>query len=91
MKQDVQASVHSQTAKWWKFSYEELCQELATDARKGLSRVEVQKRLAKYGPNQLPEAKEVSPVMLFIEQFKNFIILGASWGGFDCRRVGRMD
>lgn len=44
-----------------------------TDA--GLSENEVKKRLEQYGPNRLTEKKKVSPLSLFINQFKNSLTL----------------
>ena len=41
----------------------------------GLSQEEAQRRLAEYGPNELQEKKRVSPWMLFLEQFKNFLVI----------------
>ncbi len=41
----------------------------------GLSREEAELRLAQYGPNELVEKKKTSPWILFLEQFKNFLII----------------
>ncbi|HKX72463.1 MAG TPA: cation-translocating P-type ATPase [Candidatus Saccharimonadales bacterium] len=41
----------------------------------GLSDTEVKKRLAQYGPNQLPSGKKVSPLALFLSQFKDVLII----------------
>jgi P-type Ca2+ transporter type 2C len=40
----------------------------------GLSSEEVRERLLSYGPNALESAESVNPVLLFLEQFKSFII-----------------
>jgi Ca2+-transporting ATPase len=40
----------------------------------GLCHEEVRERLLRYGPNVLETAKAVNPVLLFLEQFKSFII-----------------
>ncbi len=40
-----------------------------------LSRDEAAKRLAKYGPNTLSETSAHSPLTMFIEQFKNILVL----------------
>ena len=41
----------------------------------GLSKTEVEKRLAEYGKNELAEGKKKSLLMKFAEQFKDFMIL----------------
>ena len=41
---------------------------------KGLSQTEVDDRLEKYGPNEIKEAKKVSPIKIFIDQFKSVVI-----------------
>ncbi|MDO8365966.1 MAG: cation-translocating P-type ATPase [Saprospiraceae bacterium] len=41
----------------------------------GLSSAEVQKRLQEHGPNELQEKKKVPTWMLFLRQFKDFMIL----------------
>ena len=41
----------------------------------GLSSDEALKRLAEYGPNELAEGKKRSPLMMFIDQFRDFMII----------------
>ncbi|MDI6805331.1 MAG: cation-translocating P-type ATPase [Candidatus Bathyarchaeia archaeon] len=41
----------------------------------GLSQEEVQKRLQEYGPNELKREKRKSPIMLFLEQFADILII----------------
>jgi Ca2+-transporting ATPase len=43
--------------------------------RDGLSHVEAQRRLTKFGLNELAEKKKISPWIIFLEQFKNFLII----------------
>lgn len=59
---------------WWNQSPEDVCRNLTTDLHKGLSNEETKKRLQKFGPNQLPEKKRVSPLILLINQFSSFIV-----------------
>lgn len=59
---------------WWNQSPENICLNLQTDLHKGLSSKEAEKRLQKFGPNQLPEQKRVSPLKLLISQFSSFIV-----------------
>jgi len=60
--------------KWWKSGSEEIARALTTDLNSGLTRQEAQARLKKYGLNQLKEKKGRSPLSIFLEQFKDFIV-----------------
>jgi len=53
---------------------EEVAKELKTDINSGLSTVEAQARLKKYGPNKLPQAPQTSIIIVFLQQFKNPLI-----------------
>jgi Ca2+-transporting ATPase len=59
---------------WWGFDTNDLCLELKTDIQNGLTSQEAKGRLEKYGFNQLPEQKRVSPFKIFLRQFSSFII-----------------
>jgi len=41
---------------------------------KGLTDAEAKKRLEKYGPNEIKEENPISPIKIFLDQFKSFII-----------------
>jgi Ca2+-transporting ATPase len=43
--------------------------------RAGLSQEEARRRLAEFGPNELAGKKKISPWVIFLEQFKNFLII----------------
>jgi Ca2+-transporting ATPase len=56
-------------------SVEAVACSLATDVATGLPAAEAQRRLERYGPNALPEAKGRTLARAFIEQFANFLII----------------
>lgn len=53
----------------------DILKELDTDQNKGLSSYEALKRQQKYGLNELKEAKKKSLFALFLEQFKNLVVI----------------
>ncbi|QSA98098.1 cation-translocating P-type ATPase [Methylococcus sp. EFPC2] len=59
---------------WIEQPIPEIADRLATDADLGLSPQEASKRLAQQGPNELRKAKGISPLMLFLGQFKSLVI-----------------
>ncbi|HLE02056.1 MAG TPA: HAD-IC family P-type ATPase, partial [Dehalococcoidia bacterium] len=59
---------------WHTLGPEEALQALESGPQ-GLSHEEARSRLLKFGPNLLREEKRASPFMLFLEQFKNFLII----------------
>jgi P-type Ca2+ transporter type 2C len=48
---------------------------LGSDAARGLSQEEAQRRLAQFGPNQLKSAPETPWWRLLLEQFENFLVI----------------
>ncbi len=58
---------------WHSQSVEEVLVQLASTAN-GLSSQEAAQRLATNGPNELKEGKSISPVQVFLGQFKSLII-----------------
>ncbi|MHA1252342.1 MAG: cation-translocating P-type ATPase [Candidatus Helarchaeota archaeon] len=53
---------------------DEVAEILQTSIDNGLSELEAQRRLEKYGKNQLIEHKKLSPFQIFLKQFKNFLV-----------------
>lgn len=53
---------------------EDVLEQLKTDL-KGLTEEGAARRLEVYGPNELREGRQVSPIRLFLEQFKNYLII----------------
>ena len=58
---------------WYSQSAEEVLTQLVSSAS-GLSAQEAAKRLEADGPNELKEGKRISPLQIFIGQFKSLII-----------------
>ena len=59
---------------WHDMKVDEVLQALDSGTE-GLSVEEAQKRLLKYGPNELKKKKGKSPIRLFFEQFKDILII----------------
>jgi Ca2+-transporting ATPase len=60
---------------WHAVEAEEVLSRLATYAEKGLSSEEAQRRLDRYGPNELKEAPPISFWQMLGEQFNNFVVI----------------
>ncbi len=60
--------------KWHEQSTEEVMKALES-SRRGLSGPEAARRLAGHGPNRLVEKKKRSLAMMFLDQFKDFMII----------------
>jgi Ca2+-transporting ATPase len=62
------------TGDWHALEAGEVLQRLSTK-RTGISGEEAARRLEKYGLNQLQEEKRVSPLRIFVDQFRQFLII----------------
>lgn len=71
--QQTSAAVHTQTT-------DEVLQAHSTNLANGLSSSAVLERLQEHGPNKLKEAEKVSPLVLFLTQFKNPLLIILSAG-----------
>ena len=60
---------------WHSMETDQVLRELNTDPHQGLTEDDVKKRLEKYGYNELKKEEGVSPFTLFINQFKNILII----------------
>lgn len=56
-------------------SVEEITKEFKTDIDKGISKEEVSKRLEEYGENRLQEKERRGILQMFLDQFKDFLVL----------------
>lgn len=59
---------------WHSLEIEEVLKNLNTSAR-GLTFDEAEKRLKKYGPNQLPKEKPLSTFKIFMDQFRGPLVI----------------
>jgi len=62
-------------AAWHSIETVQVLKELNTDIHRGLTEDEVKTRLEKYGYNELKKEEKISPFTLFINQFKNILII----------------
>lgn len=60
---------------WHSIDAEKVLKELNTDSHHGLTEDEVRSRLEKYGYNELKKEERISPFTIFINQFKNILII----------------
>ena len=60
---------------WHSMGPARVLEALETDPHKGLAEDEVKRRLEKYGYNELKKEEGISPFRLFMNQFKNIIII----------------
>ncbi|NLJ48661.1 MAG: calcium-translocating P-type ATPase, SERCA-type [Candidatus Atribacteria bacterium] len=60
---------------WHALSYQDVIQQLKTDIEKGIKTEEAKKRLIDRGRNVLPTGKRKTIFEMFIDQFKDFLIL----------------
>ncbi|KPA21393.1 Calcium-transporting ATPase [Shimia sp. SK013] len=59
----------------WTKASQEVAETLASDPKTGLSTQAATQKLAEVGPNRLADTKGVSPILLFIEQFKSPLLI----------------
>ncbi|MFZ0727418.1 MAG: cation-translocating P-type ATPase [Desulfobacterales bacterium] len=60
---------------WHAMHREEVLRELETDPLNGLTPIEAHRRLERIGANELKHETAVSPVAIFLHQFKNILIV----------------
>jgi Ca2+-transporting ATPase len=63
------------TRNWYGLTVAETAAELETDGSEGLRKETAEERLRVYGPNELQASPPVSPLAVFVGQFKNILIL----------------
>lgn len=60
---------------WHQLNKEELLQTVDSSEHSGLTVETVNERLAEHGWNELAESKKLSPITLFLNQFKDFMVI----------------
>lgn len=63
-----------ETKPWHALTVKETEALLETNKKKGLTEKEARERLSRWGLNELPEIKKVSPIIRFLAQFNDFMI-----------------
>lgn len=61
--------------KWYEQEISEAVENLKTGLERGLASEDARARLTEHGANELAEAKRVSPLVLFIRQFKSTLLI----------------
>src|SRR3989304_7384307 len=77
MSKEARGHLRGQVAQlpWHSMEMASLLGELDTDPQRGLASEEVQRRLEIYGYNELAAEEKAPPYTLFINQFKNTLII----------------
>ncbi|MHA2073458.1 MAG: cation-translocating P-type ATPase [Candidatus Hodarchaeales archaeon] len=53
----------------------DLLEKLSTNVEFGLSEIQISEKIEQYGYNELQRSKRISPIYLFIQQFKNSLVI----------------
>jgi P-type Ca2+ transporter type 2C len=61
--------------KWYRLNPGETSEKLATDLNKGLTQKHAEERLKQFGENLIEDQQKVSKLYLFVQQFKDFMVL----------------
>lgn len=61
--------------KWHQYGASELAEKLNSSLQEGLKPSDAAERLEEHGANELTEGKRVPPILLFLNQFKDFMVL----------------
>ncbi|MHA6484602.1 calcium-translocating P-type ATPase, SERCA-type [Paenibacillus sp. strain BS8-2] len=61
--------------KWHQYGASELSEMLNSSLKEGLKSSAAAERLEEHGANELTEGKRVPPILLFLNQFKDFMVL----------------
>ena len=76
------------SAVWHALPTDQVIARLHTDPVEGLDAGEASSRLARFGPNRLPEGKQRGPLMRFLAQLNNILVYVLLAAGFVKLMVG---
>jgi magnesium-transporting ATPase (P-type) len=82
MQAAAKATSAGEITAWHAIPADEVVERLGTDLQKGLDPGEASSRLAKHGPNRLPEGRKRGPFARLLSQFANilvYVLLGAGF------------
>ncbi len=82
MSTTVRTKTVADVVAWHALSQAEVVKRLSTNAERGLDLSEASARLAKFGPNRLPEGKRRGPFIRFFAQFNNVLVYVLLAAGF---------
>jgi magnesium-transporting ATPase (P-type) len=88
MSEIARAKPEPASAFWHAVPAAEVIARLQTDPAKGLDAIEASRRLARFGPNRLPEGKKRGPLMGFLAQLNNILVYVLLAAGFVKLMVG---
>jgi P-type Ca2+ transporter type 2C len=63
------------SVKWYQYNRQETLEKLGTDPTKGLSQRQAEEKIKHFGYNMIDDAKKVSRLFIFVQQFKDFMVL----------------
>ena len=92
MKAATISTTGNGAAAWHALAADDVVRRLDTNTRTGLAAAEIPQRLAKYGPNRLPEAARRGPFLRFLLQFRanahdsTSCLIPATCGDLPCRQ-----
>src|SRR5262249_29307288 len=82
MNAATKTATGNEATAWHAIAATDVVRRLNTNTESGLDAAEVSQRLAKYGPNRLPEGKKQGPLMRFLLQFNNILVYVLLAAGF---------
>ncbi|MGM0445196.1 MAG: cation-translocating P-type ATPase, partial [Bacillota bacterium] len=59
----------------FRYDFQEVLDSLDVKKENGLTQSEAEKRFKKYGPNSLKQKSQISPFKIFVDQFKNILVI----------------
>jgi P-type Ca2+ transporter type 2C len=74
-KEEARMSNSKKETIWHSMELAQVLKKLNTDIHRGLAEEDAKTRLEKYGYNELKKEEKISPFTLFINQFKNILII----------------